>query len=504
MTDALAAARAAAERGDAAWWRGRVDESLGASARAFELFERGGAARDAAYTALGLSYFHFLRGDESAGGTWFARAEQLLAGEPDCVEHCYLRYGRDVEAALDRGDLEQAVAQARALRTDARAHGDTGLATVATTAEGRALVRQGRVADGFALLDDAMAAAVRGDLTPEWTGHVYCGLVDACHEVLDLRRMRAWTEVLRRWCEGRTAVLFTGICRVHQAQLLHVGGECEAAEAVAARVAEEVRDLAIGVAAEARYVVAEARRRRGDHENAERAYLAAHELGRDPQPGVALLRLAQRKPAVALASITAALTAADGGPLTRVDLLRAAVGIGLAAGSPAVARKAADELADTARAYGTDGLRAAADHAQGAVLLADGHPEEALPVLRGACARWRELGVPHDCAEVRLLLAATYDRLGDTDSAARERAAAQPPPAETPGGLTAREVDVLALVAEGRTNREVAAALVLSEKTVARHLANIYAKLGLSSRTAATAYAYDHGLVGGTTHPRRD
>ncbi|MEJ2856349.1 MULTISPECIES: response regulator transcription factor [unclassified Saccharothrix] len=502
MTDALAAARAAAERADTAWWHGRVDESLAVGADAFELYRRAGAGRDAAGTALGLSYFHFLRGEQAAGGTWFARAERLLAGEPDCVEHGYLRYGRDVEAALDADDLDTAVTQARRLRRDARGYGDPNLVAVATAAEGRALVRGGRVTEGFALLDDAMAAALGGDLAPEWTGHVYCGLVDACHEVLDLRRMRAWTEVLRRWCESRTAVLFTSICRVHQAQLLHAGGDWAAAEALAAQVADEVGDLAIRVAAEAWYVVGECRRLRGDADGAERAYLAAHELGRDPQPGMALLRLDRRRPDVALASITAALTAADGPAPTRVDLLRAAVEIGLAAGAPDVARKSADDLAETARAYGTDGLRAASDHARGAVLLAEGHPEEALPVLRRACARWRELDVPHDCARVRLLLAATYDRLGDTDAAERERAAAggsRP----APGGLTAREVDVLALVAQGRTNREVAAALVLSEKTVARHLANIYLKLGLPTRTAAAAYAFDHGLVGGTTHPRR-
>ncbi|MFI9818451.1 response regulator transcription factor [Saccharothrix variisporea] len=511
MTDALAAARAAAERADTAWWHGRVEESLAGDADAFELFRGAGAGREAAGTALGLSYLHFLRGEQAAGGTWFARAERLLADEPDCVEHGFLRYVRDVEAALEAGDLDTAVTRARRLRQDARGYGDPNLVTVATAAEGRALVRLGRVAEGFALLDDAMAAALGGDLAPGWTGHVYCGLVDACHEVVDLRRMRAWTEVLRRWCESRTAVLFTGICRVHQAQLLHTSGEWAAAEALAARVADEVRDLAVGVAAEARYVVGESRRLRGDPDGAERAYLATHELGRDPQPGVALLRLAQHRPDVALASITAALTAADGPPLTRVDLLRAAVEIGVAAGAPDVARKSADELAETARTYGTDGLRAAADHARGAVLLADDHPEEALPVLRRACARWRELDVPHDCARVRLLLAATYDRLGDTDAADRERAAAHaadpewaPPGSRpNPGGLTAREVDVLALVAQGRTNREVAAALVLSEKTVARHLANIYLKLGLPTRTAAAAYAFDHGLVGGSTHPRR-
>jgi DNA-binding CsgD family transcriptional regulator len=493
--------------GDARWWVGDTDDALAAGAAAVRGFERAGQDLAAAMAAMDVAGVLFLRGDAEQGMAWVNRAGLVLRDAPDCVERAYFSFYTEVEG---NPDPVSAAERARALRADARRFGDADLAAITTMAEGHALVRQERVAEGLALADQAMDAALSGDLHPSWTGFLFCRLIDMCHELVDLPRMQRWTAAMDGWCASQSdAVVFGGICRLHQAQLRQSRGEWAASEADAERAGADLGGVVAVTAAESHYVVAEARRLRGDIAGAERAYLAAHDLGRDPQPGMALLRLAQGRPDAALASIRTALTAADGGPLTRVRLCAAVVEIAVAADALDVARKAADEVSDVARRFAGLGLVAMAEHAEGAVLLADGHPEEALPLLHRACARWRGADAHHECARVRLLLSHAYALLGDDDAAERERAAAESalagfarPPAAAPDGLTAREVDVLRLVAAGRSNREVAARLVLSEKTVARHLANIFTKLNVSSRTAAAAYAFEHGLVD-TPQPSR-
>ncbi|SDI73098.1 regulatory protein, luxR family [Actinokineospora alba] len=531
MTDPLVDARAAHRRGewsaaralflaagelgpadlhtlsDVEWWLGHVREARVAAEAAAVGLERVGAMRQAAMAAIDLAGMHFLRGEETLGSTWLSQAHRLLRDHPDSVERVYLDYLEQVEPAQARWESAAVIDAATRLRERARVHGDPNLPAMTTMAEGRAMVRQGQVAAGFALVEDSMAAALARGLKPEWIGYLYCNLVGACHELVDLARMRVWTEALSAWCSTLPdEAVFSGICQVHQAQLRQVRGDWAGSETDAARAGADLRELSVAGAAEAHYVVAEARRLRGDLTGAEQAYLAAHDFGRDPQPGMALLRLAQGRPDVALRSIQSALIAEDRGLLRRVRLCAAAVEIAVAAAAIDVARKAADELDEAARDYDSSGLRAMAWHAQGAVRLAEGNPEEALPVLRRACAQWRELGAAYDCARVRLLLAQAYDALGDRDASERERAAAKTVltrlgasvASPNPDGLTTRELDVLALVAAGKSNREVAAELVLSDKTVARHLANIYLKLNLSSRTAAAGYAFDHGLVART------
>jgi DNA-binding NarL/FixJ family response regulator len=336
----------------------------------------------------------------------------------------------------------------------------------------------------------------------------------AFHELADVRRAAEWTEATSRWLAGLPpAVLFTGICRVHRSQVMARKGAWAQAEREAALVCQDLADLHVAGAAEGHYQLGELHRLRGDLAAAEAAYLRAHELDRDPQPGLALLRLAQGRAATASASIRAALTAVTHDRLARARLCAAQVEIALAAGDAGTAGRACDELTRTASTYGSSGLEAAALQARGAVLLAGGQAEAALPTLRAACRRWLELDAPYDAARVRLLLAGTYQALGDADAALREldaaevvferlgatldvrEVAARRGPAALPGGLTGREAEVLALVAAGRSNREIAAALVLSHKTVARHLSNIFAKLGVSSRTQAAAYAFEHGLA---------
>jgi DNA-binding NarL/FixJ family response regulator len=497
---------------DAAWWLGEFDEASAVLEEAYRRHLDDGRPRLAAMAAIGVAVNHFLRGDGVVGSGWLGRAQRLLRDEPEQVEHGYLLY-LELEGALE-GDPAAVVAVAGRVRDIGRRHGDPNLAAAGDLFEGRALVKQGRVAEGMALLDEAMLAVLSGELRPEWAGNIYCHLMAAFHELADVRRAAEWTEATGRWLAGLpAAVLFTGICRVHRSQVLQRKGAWAQAEREAALVCQDLADLHVAGAAEGHYQLGELHRLRGDLDGAEEAYRQAHGLGRDPQPGLALLRLAQGRAAAASASIRAALTAVTHDRLARARLCAAQVEIAVAAGDAATAGRACDELVKTASTYGSSGLEAAALQARGTVLLAGGRAEAALPTLRAACRRWQELDAPYDAARVRLLLAGTYQALGDADAAlleldaaevvferlgatldAGEVAARRGRPA-LPGGLTGREAEVLALVAAGRSNREIAEALVLSPKTVARHLSNIFAKLGVSSRTQAAAYAFEHGLA---------
>jgi DNA-binding CsgD family transcriptional regulator/Tfp pilus assembly protein PilF len=414
-----------------------------------------------------------------------------------------------------RGWPDEAIAHARRMQDLGRRFGDPNLLAVGTLGEGRALVKQGRVGEGLPLLDEAMLTALSDDLHPLWTGAVYCNLMDACHEMFDLRRAVEWTRAATRWSERLSeAVMYRGICRVHRAQVLRIQGAWGPAERAASHAAAALAHVHVGVVAEAWYEAGEVQRLRGRLGEAEESFRRAHELGRDPQPGLALLRLGQGRPDAAAASIRAALVAENRDRLARARLYVAQVEIALAVDDLATARAACTELRAVAAAYDSSGLRAEAEQALGAVLLAGGEADEALGVLRTARRLWQELDAPYGVARTRLLLAEVYRALGDEDAAALEWEAARegldrlgapasgerPPAAggraaSLPAGLTKREAEVLRHVAAGNSNRQVAAALHLSEKTVARHLSNIFTKLGLSSRTAAAGYAFEHGLA---------
>ena len=500
--------------GDAAWWIGDVATSLSAYEEAYRRFLQGDKPRDAAMSALGVAVSLYLRGDDVIGSGWMRRAQRLLRDEPQGVEHGYLAY-MGAEGSLDGNDPDATIAAAREVQELGRRYGDTTLVTAGTMLEGRASIRRGDVADGVAMLDEAMLAVLGEELSPDWTGNIYCHLVAACAELADHRRAAEWTEALATWCDRmEPAVVFTGVCRVHRAQLLHLSGAWDRAEAEAIRVCEEVEGIHRATAGEGAYALGDIRRLRGDLPGAHQAYASAHQHGRDPQPGLALLLLAEGRPDDASSSIGAAL-AATGDRLARARLLPAAVEIALTSDRLDEARDAADELDRIATHYDTSGLRASAEHARGLVLLAEGSTGEALATLRTARGAWQDLDAPYEAARVRLALARAARQLGDRESAGLELAAAEdvfvrlgaaPDLAKVtllrdrttfPDGLTAREVEVLALVARGKSNREVAAALFISEKTVARHVSNIFVKVGVSSRTEAAAYAFEHQLATG-------
>jgi ATP/maltotriose-dependent transcriptional regulator MalT len=501
---------------NAAWWLGHTDECLSLSEEVYRRYLHGARIPSAATLALTIGALCQLRGEHTVGSGWISRARRLLQDEPESPAHALLA-NLEVEQANTTGDYRRAWECARQVLAIGERFGDPDTTTLGLVGQGLALIRLGDVTSGTAILDEAMLTVLAGELTPDWTGNIYCQVMQVCHDLADLQRAQEWTAAAERWCAGfPTAVMFTGICRVHRVQLRQVRGDWPGAEQEAVRVCRDLAGMNVHAVAEAHYQLGDIRRMRDDLPGAEAAYTHAHELGRDPQPGLALLRLAQGRADTAAASIDAALCAEPDDRLTRSRLRAAQVEIALVVGDPDSAQAAADELEDIAARYHSPGLEATAAQARGSALLAQERPAEALPALREATRRWRALDAPYLAARVRLLAAQAYRALGDDDataleldaaagvfdalgaSAASRQVAALRDGSSLPAGLTGREAEVLSLVAAGHSNRHIAESLVISDKTVARHLSNIYGKIGASSRTEAAGFAFTHRL-----HERR-
>lgn len=499
----------------AAYLIGRYPECEEIWARGHHAYLERGDARGAARCAfwLGLGLVH--NGEAARAGGWFARAGRLLEDDPgECVEAGLLL----IPAALRQlgdGDADGArSAFARAADIGDRFR-SADLISIGRLGQGQALIHLGDVASGVSLLDEAMVAATAGELSPIAVGIVYCAVIEECQRIFDLRRAQEWTSALTRWCESQPDLVpYRGQCLVRRAEILRLHGEwpeaMEEARQARERLSTPPTQSAIGLAY---YLEAELHRLRGEFAEAEEAYRESGKRQRRPRPGLAHLRLAQGQGEAASAAIRRLMDEADE-RLTRPDVLAAAVEIMLAQDDVPGARAAADELSDIAGGLGSPFLRALADHAAGAVLLAQGDAREALAPLDRAWTAWQQLAAPYESARVRVLIGMACRSLGDDDAAEIELEAARAVftqlgaapdlvrvdglsrrRGEAPGGLTKRELQVLRLVAEGMTNRDVASKLSISEKTVARHVSNIFVKLGLSSRAAATAYAYQHDLV---------
>ena len=500
----------------AAYLLGLMEDCLAALQRAEQVYAKGGDPRRAARCAFWLTFHYGSRGDLAQAGGWFGRASRLLEHErQECAEHGYLLISTGFQQLMagDYAGAREALANAAGI---GHRVGDADLTAFALQLQGRALVWEGRVGEGLALLDEAMVAVVSGELSPTVAGTVYCGMIEICQEISELRRAQEWTEALTAWWSRQPdLVTFTGQCLVHRAEILQLHGAWPEAVQEAERALERFTRAADQYASGAAcYQQAELYRLCGDFRAAETAYRQASRWGRQPQPGLALLRLAQGRTETAAAASrrVAAETSERSG---RAKLLPAHVEIMLAVGDLQAAHDAAAELAEIAGVYDTPALRATADHARGAVLLAEGDAQAALVALRGAWQGWRELEAPYEAARVRVLLGLACRALGDEDAAAMELDAAHgvfaqlgasPDLTRLAGlghgdataaarGLTARELQVLRLVATGATNHAIAGELVIAEKTVDRHVSNIFTKLGVSSRAAATAYAYQHQLL---------
>ncbi|HEU0288611.1 MAG TPA: hypothetical protein VFR22_16300, partial [Nocardioidaceae bacterium] len=343
---------------DAAWWLGRIDEALAGYQAAYGRQVDDGQPAAAARVAMTIGSIRSLRGDVVGGAGWTALAGRLLSGRPECVEHGYL-LALEIDNALAASDCERAIAVGQRVQDIGATHDDRTLMSAGLVGEGVARVKQGAVPQGFALIDRAMTA-VRASQEPKWTGTLYCQVMALCHELADPRRAREWTDATERWCDEFTsAAMFAGICRVHRARLLQLGGDWARAEREARQACDDLADIDVAVVGEAHYQLGEIRRERGDLYGAEDSYRHAQELGRDPQPGLALLRLAQGRVTAAVASIRAALTILDD-RLARARFRAAQAEIALTAGDLDLAWEASTELGQIAAAYGSPGHAASA------------------------------------------------------------------------------------------------------------------------------------------------
>jgi len=499
----------------AAYLIGRDDDAADVGARAHHEFLSRGEVERAVRCAFWLAYGFLERGDQARGGGWMARARRLLDdAQLDCVEQGYLLFPVGLQRLVEGDAAAAAASFDEATRIGGR-FGDPDLLALGRLGLGGARLAEGETAAGVALLDEAMIAVEAGEVSPTVAGIVYCAVIEACQEIYDLRRAQQWTASLTRWCAAQPDLVpYRGQCLVHRSEIMALHGAwpdaMDEARQAAKRLTAPPGQPAAGLAF---YQQGELHRLRGELTRAEDAYHQASQWGRDPQPGLALLRLAQGQVDTAAAAIRRVVDEASDF-VSRSRLLPAQVEILLAAGDVKAASAAAGELARLAEGLGAPFLTAVAAHAQGAVLLAEGDPRAALAVLRGAWLAWQELEVPYEAGRVRVLIGLACRELGDQDGAKMEldaarwvfhQLAAAPDLARVealsgkaaggPGGLTARELQVLRMVAAGETNKAIAAELFVSERTVDRHMSNIYAKLGVSSRAAATAHAYQHGLL---------
>jgi DNA-binding NarL/FixJ family response regulator len=495
---------------------GREDEWMQILERACQSYSDAGDLLPAARCAFWIGTQLAIRGDMGPATGWLGRAQRLVERDgSECVEQAYmlLPVAFQHEAA---GDYEGAAATAAAAVEAGERFGDPDLFALAVHVQGEMVVRDGRVREGLGLLDEAMVAVTAGGVSPIVTGIVYCGVILACEEVYEVRRAQEWTAALTRWCgQQPDLVAFTGRCLVHRAQLMQLHGAWRAALEEAERAGQRFEAaMNRGAAAKGCYLRGEVHRLRGEFAQADDAYREASQHGFDAQPGWALLQLARGNAEAAAAAIRRVLGETTE-PLRRAGLLPGYVAILVSVGDVDEARSASGELGELAAEYESALLQAMAAQARGTVELAAGDPGVALVSLREALRAWLELEAPHEAACTRVLVGQACQALGDRDAFALELEAARnvfeelgaaPDLArvdkltgrvETNArhGLTPRELQVLRLVATGKSNREIAGSLVISEHTVARHVQNIFTKLGVPSRTAAGAFAFEHDLV---------
>jgi len=488
----------------AAWRLGHGKEALRVAERVYTQLARTDPA-SAAMKAVDLALAWLTRGDLNIGQGWMNRARRLLNGAPEVAAHGYLAYLDTLVAVLNR-DTDALPQRVTFLREVCGRLDSPALTALSNVAQGLEALLDGRMSEAYGLIDEAMLPVLADEVPLEWAGDIYCIVLHHCHRLADLPRMRAWTQSMQRWCtDFAGSANYGGVCDVHRLQVQAAADDYRMLEeqlSAASAALEEVNSWAAG---EGYYQLGEVRRRRGDAAGAFAAFDRARSLGIEPQPGEALLRCTRGDSDTAWTDLRVALAGRD--RLDRMWLLRSAVEVSLLRGSLDEAEMHCAELESGAASFGTPGFRAWAAHARGALLVQREQFAQAIEALEGALREYRTQQSRYETAQVYEWMAIAHKGLGNDELALADAATAeniytqigveavQVGDSDAPGGLTKREMEVLRCVAEGATNRQVADQICISENTVARHLANIYAKLGVSSRTAAVVWAHENDLL---------
>jgi DNA-binding CsgD family transcriptional regulator len=483
--------------------------------RAHRSYQYQGNNRKAANCAFWLGMILFNRGETAQGSGWMARARSIIQDlNQSSVEQGLLLIPEALQH-LSSGDTDQAYSLFCKAGETGQKFNNPDLMTLGRLGRGQALIHQNRFAEGTTLLDEAMVAVVAEEISPVVAGIVYCAVIDICQKIYDLRRAREWTEALTRWCDSQPDLVpYRGQCLVRRAEIMQMHGNWQDAITEVKRACEEFQNSSPVAVGEAFYRLAEIYRLKGAFDSAANAYRQASEWGRKTQPGLALLRLAQGKTKDASASIRR-VEQETKGLISRSGILAAFVEIMIAADDVRSAQSAAEELSEIAIELDAPYLKAVAASARGSVLLTNKDPRSALDNLYQAWSILKKTGSVYDAAKVRVLIGLACRELGDHDTADMEIGTAsqvfsklgaipdierinflrQKKVSGTLHDLTPRQLEVLRLVAKGMSNRLIAEQLYISERTVERHVSDMFGKLNVSSRSAATAFAYEHKLV---------
>lgn len=402
---------------EAAFFAGQAALAIESKERAFKVYQAAGERARAAFIAIDLCREYAYKGQASISAAWLRRGERLLEGEPESFAHGYLALAH-AEAARGQGQAVEALEAAeRAVRIGTES-GDADLLAQGLVSLGSVKIAGGDVAEGLELLEEATVSAVNGELSPIFTGVTLCQMISVCRDLADYARAGEWTEATERWCEKQSISGFPGICRIHRAEVVALAGAWERAEEELVRATRELAAYnATPPVADGFYAIAQIRFRRGDLEGAEAALREAHSLGRSPQPLLALIRLAEGNVRTASNAIKSTLAEETWDQWTRTRLLPAQVEIAVAAGEPAVAREAAEELDRLVGTYDALAMKAQRDLAWGRVLLAEDDPPGAIRHLRKAIEQWGRVPAPYEVAMARWLLAMALRRIHDEEAA---------------------------------------------------------------------------------------
>jgi DNA-binding NarL/FixJ family response regulator len=499
----------------AAYLTGKDEESIDILARTHHQFLDNKKTKQAIRCAFWIGMLLMFKGERARGSGWFSRAQRLVE------EHQYkgsengLLFLPAGLRSLGAGNAEMAYTTFKQACEVGKTYYDPDLTTLGLLGQGQAMIQLGDISEGLAHLDESMVLVESAYISPLVVGIVYCAVIETCHMIFDIPRAQEWTAVLSQWCESQPDLVpFRGQCLIRRSQIMHIHGEWSEALDEMQRACQLLsKPPGEPAAGEAYYQLADFFRLRGEFQQAEKIYFEANKWGRKPQPGLALLRLEQNEKDWAIKSILNALDEAKT-PLQRIKILPSYIEIMLVHDKMAEAHSAVVELSTTAEKYDTIFLQAITAYCQGAVFLKEDDPAAAIKTLRKSLNFWNELKAPYEAASARLLLSIAYREQGDQDTATMELAAARwifkelealPDLKKVEAlldiknepdfhGLTLRELQLLQLVSEGKTNKAIAGILFISERTVERHLSNIFNKLEVNSRTEATAFAYKHQI----------